>query len=257
MGRLDGKVALVTGAGSGIGRSVALLFSGEGARVAVLDWASDLGKETVAMIEEDGREAIFVEADVSKAADVQRAVQEVVHECGTIDILINNAGLNRPMAPAAEFPEEDWDVIVDVNLKGVFLCSKYVIPVMLAGGSGAIVNVASIVGLVATAGQGAYGAAKAGIIHLTKSVALDYAAQHIRVNCICPGPIDTPMTASALTGPIISYIPQRRVGQPKEVAQAALFLASDEALYITGANLVVDGGWSVRAAHPQGRDAKS
>jgi len=248
MGKLDGKVALITGAASGIGRATALLFAKEGAKVAVADYVPAGGQETVRMIEEAGGEAIFIEADVSKAADVERMVKKTVNKYGRIDILYNNAGIMGRYIFTADTPEKEWDNIISINLKGVFLGSKYAIPVMLNQGEGVIINTASTAGMMGLPGLPAYCASKAGVIQLTKTMALEYADQNIRVNCICPGGILTPMSqppdqAEALP-PFRQSQPMRRMGQPEEVARAALYLASDDSSFVTGAALVVDGGWT-------------
>ena len=247
MGKLDGKVALITGAASGIGRASALLFVEEGAKVAVADYVPAQGQETVKMIKEAGAEAIFIEADVSKAADVERMVKTTVDTYGRIDILFNNAGIMGAFAPTAKTTEEKWDLIVGINLKGVFLGSKYAIPVMLDQGGGVIVNTASTAGIEALPNLPAYSASKGGVILLTKAMAMEYGKKNIRVNCICPGGIRTPIAAaSGIVGeqsPLPGQ-PLRRIGEPEDVAQAALYLASDGSSYITGAALVVDGGWT-------------
>jgi NAD(P)-dependent dehydrogenase (short-subunit alcohol dehydrogenase family) len=249
MGKLDGKVALITGAGSGIGRATALLFAKEGSRVAVADYVPAGGEETVSMIKETGGEAIFIEVDVSKASDVERMVKAAVDKYGRIDILHNNAGITPPTAPTADTTEENWDSVINANLKGVFLGSKYVIPVMIKQGGGVIINTASGGGLVGTPGLSAYGASKGGVIQLTKAMALEYAKQNIRVNSICPGAVRTPMSKAhqadiarrqAFTRPF--RVPLGRMGQPEEIAKAALYLACDDSSYVTGAVLVVDGG---------------
>jgi NAD(P)-dependent dehydrogenase (short-subunit alcohol dehydrogenase family) len=250
VGKLDGKVALITGAGSGIGRASAILFAQEGAKVAVADYVPAGGQETVKMIKDSGGEAVFIEADVSKTADVQRMVNATVEAYGRIDILFNNAGINGPLVRTAEASEEDWDRIININLKGVFLASKYSIPVMLSGGGGAIVNTASIAGFMASPYDAAYSASKGGVIQLTKSIALEYAHQNIRVNCICPGVIETPMAEMEILPERAYYIPQKRKGQPEDIARAALYLASEDSSYVTAASLVVDGGWTAQVTVP-------
>lgn len=248
MGKLDGKVALITGAGSGIGRATALLFVKEGAKVVVVDYVPEGGEETVRMVREAGGEAIFIEADVSKAADVERMIKTTVDKYGRIDILYNNAGIMGAYTFTADTPEKNWDTILNINLKGVFLGSKYVIPVMLNQGGGVIINTASTAGMIGLPGLPAYCASKAGVVQLTKTIALEYADQNIRVNCICPGGILTPMTQlpdpAEAQPPFRQSQPMRRFGGPEEVAQAALYLASDDSSYVTGIALVVDGGWA-------------
>jgi NAD(P)-dependent dehydrogenase (short-subunit alcohol dehydrogenase family) len=248
MGKLEGKVALITGAGSGIGRATALLFAKEGAKVSVVDYVPAGGKETAKMVREAGGEAIFIEADVSKAADVEKMIKTTLDKYRRIDILYNNAGVMGAYAFTADTPEKKWDTILNINLKGVFLGSKHVIPVMLNQGGGVIINTASTAGIVGLPGLPAYCASKAGVIQLTKTMALEYADQNIRVNCICPGGIMTAMTQppgpDEPLPPFRQSQPMRRFGQPEEIARAALYLASDDSSYVTGAALVVDGGWA-------------
>jgi NAD(P)-dependent dehydrogenase (short-subunit alcohol dehydrogenase family) len=253
MGKLDGKVALITGAASGIGRATALLFTKEGAKVAVADYVPAGGQETVKMIQKAGGEAIFIEADVSRKTDVERMVKTTVNSYGRIDILYNNAGIGQRGVSMLETTEEEWDRVLNINLKGVCLGSKYVIPVMLDQGGGVIVNTASIVGLVGLPGNPAYSVSKAGVIQLTKMMAAEYGRQNIRVNCICPGAIKTPMT-EATSIPTDAYIRVqflRRAGQPEDVARAVLYLASDDSSFVTGVALVVDGGWTVSPRMPR------
>jgi NAD(P)-dependent dehydrogenase (short-subunit alcohol dehydrogenase family) len=249
MGKLDGKVALVTGGGMGIGRAITTLFVKEGAKVMVADYAPEGGEETVGMAKKAGGDASFVKADVSKAADVENMVKATVDKYGKLDILINNAGVMQVMTPTHETPDETWDRVININLKGVFLGIKYAIPEMLKGGGGVVVNAASVAGLVGMAGAPAYCASKGGVVQLTKVAALDYATQNIRVNCICPGVIWTPMV-EAITGDNEQAIaqftamePVGRMGKPEEVAQLYLFLASDDSSFITGAAVPVDGAF--------------
>lgn len=255
MGKLEGRVALITGAGSGIGRATAVLFAREGAKVTVVDCIPPGGQETVKTIQKAGGEAVFIEADVSKAADVERLVKTTVVTHGRIDILYNNAGVQEEEVSTVETTEERWDRVLGINLKGVFLGSKYVIPVMLNQGGGVIINTGSIAGLVGFPGNPDYGVSKAGVIQLTKIMAAEYGRQNIRVNCICPGAMQTPMTESA-SFPVDAYIRVqflKRTGQPEDIARAALYLASDDSSFVTGAVLVVDGGWTVSPRMPRPR----
>ena len=253
--RLAGKVALITGAGMGIGRGTAILFAREGAKVVVVDYDSVSGQETVGLIQDDGGEAIFVRADVSEPADVRAMVRAAMDKYGQIDVLYNNAGIDLPRATSVVETEiEDWDRTIDVNLKGVFLCSKYVIPEMVKRGGGVIINTASIAGLVAPPQEAAYGASKGGLVLLTKQMALDYAAHNIRVNSVCPGPMEKPTrdrlaylqedeAAMKKRQTLAQKVPLGRLCLPEDIAYAALFLASDEASLITGIDLIVDGGF--------------
>ncbi len=248
MGRLVGKVALITGAGGGIGRATALLFAREGAKVAVADFVPEGGQETVKMIKEAGGEAAFVEADVSKSADAQRMVSRTVESFGKLDILFNNAGIQSKFLMTADTPEEVWDRILATNLKGVFLGCKSAIPVMLKQGGGVIISTASAAGVIGLPGTGAYGASKAGIIGLTRTMALEYADRNIRVNCISPGTIMTAMSPGAIdpenVPPFHQSQAMRRFARPEEVATVALYLASDDSSFVTGTNTVVDGGYT-------------
>lgn len=248
--KLNQKVAIVTGAGSGIGRATALLFAREGARVIVADVVESAGRETVAQIEAGGGEAVFVRVDVSQAAEVENMVRVAVDRFGGLDVLFNNAGLTIP-AMVTETSEEVWDKSIDVNLKGVMLGCKYAIPEMLKRGGGAIINTASMLGLVASPRQAPYSAAKGGVVLLTKQVAIDYAHANIRVNCICPSEVNTPMhrkfieetpDPEATRRRLLERIPLNRVAEPEELASVALFLASADSSYITGVALPVDGG---------------
>jgi len=240
--KLKNKVALITGAGSGIGRAAALLFAREGAAVAVVDIASKGGMETVEMIKGIGGEAIFICADVSKALDVEKAVKNVAEKYGRLDILFNNAGVAQECS-IIEMSEDEWDRIINVNLKSVFSCSKYAIPYMIKQGGGVIINTASTLGLIAEPNCAAYCASKGGVIALTRALAAEYAPFNIRVNCICPGPTATPMLLKETQQQVdVSYVPLKRLGKPEEIAHAALFLASEESTYVTGSVLIVDGG---------------
>jgi len=255
MGKLVGRVALITGAGYGIGRASALLFAREGARLAVVDFAPDGGHRTVDIIREEGGDAAFVEADISVEADVRTMVKAIVDTFGRIDILFNNAGIMR-FGSTAGTTEEEWDLILDTNLKGVFLCSKHTIPLMLAQGRGVIINTSSGAGLVGSPGMAAYCASKAGVILLTKTTALEYARHNIRVNCICPGVVQTEMSDALLADlsarqAFAQSVPLGRIGQPCEIAQLALYLACDDSSYVTGAAFSIDGGGTAGVALPR------
>jgi len=249
MGRLDRKVAVITGAGSGIGIETALLFAREGAKIVVADYASEAGEATVRQIGEKGGDALFIKTDVSQASDVERMVKATVEKYGRIDILYNNAGVLGEVAFVGDATEDDWDRLMSINLKGTFLCSKYAVREMIKGGSGVIVNTASAMGFVGLPGNAAYSAAKGGIIQLTRTMALEYASSNIRVNCLCAGWVDTPMNLK-LGERIINWTvretPMKRWAKPEEIAQAALYLASDESSFVTGAALVIDGGWTAK-----------
>jgi len=247
-GMFVGKVALVTGAGSGIGRAAALAFAREGARVVVADVTVDGGQETVRAIGEPGGEALFVRADVSVAQDVSAMVERVLTTYGRLDCAFNNAGIEGEMATTVECSEENWDRTIAINLKGVWLCMKHEIPHMLEQGGGAIVNCASIAGLVGFPNMPAYTASKGGIVQLTRTAALEYAQSGIRVNALCPGVIHTPMVDRITNSDpdteaqFTAMEPIGRMGTPEEMAEAAVWLCSDAASFITGHPLVADGG---------------
>ncbi len=248
--RLQNKVAIITGAGSGIGRGIALAFVKEGAKIVVADWSEKGGQETVDLVKQQGGAAVFVKTDVSKVADIEQVVSVCLKEYGKVDILVNNAGIVRQGA-LHETSEADWDAVINVNLKSVFLASKRILPEMLKQGKGKIVNIASIAGLVGFETSGAYCASKGGIIALTRAMALEYAKNKINVNCIAPGIIKTAMTKDMLNDPAVKAgfeqaTPYPRLGEPEDIASAALYLASDESDFVTGEVLVVDGGWTVR-----------
>jgi NAD(P)-dependent dehydrogenase (short-subunit alcohol dehydrogenase family) len=256
--KLPGKIAVITGAGLGIGRATALLFAREGARILVVDYDSQSGEETVRLIEREGGQALFVRADVSNVADIEAMVQTAENAYGCIDILHNNAGIDLPRATnVVDTTVEDWDRILDVNLKGVFLCSRLVIPELIKRGGGVILNTASIAGLAPMPQEAAYGASKAGLVLLTKQMARDYAQYNIRVNSLCPGPMEGPTRdrlaflqndpqAFAKRQSFADQIPLGRMCRPEDIAGAALFLASDDAAMITGIDLVIDGGFTLQ-----------
>jgi len=250
MAKLAGKTALITGSASGIGRATALLFAQEGARVMVADCVVDGGRETVKLIRDAGGDADFVEVDVSRAAALRRMIDHTIDKLGRIDILHNNAGMQGPVMFAAEVTEEDWERVLATNLSSVFLGSKYVIPIMVKQGGGVILNTSSTMGLGGKATISPYACTKAGIISLTKSMAAEYGRFGIRVNALCPGVIDTPMGGPSAAIMDLDYVPLRRWGQPEEIARAALFLASDDAAFVTGVALPVDGGWVAEVMFP-------
>jgi NAD(P)-dependent dehydrogenase (short-subunit alcohol dehydrogenase family) len=251
MGTLEGKVAVVTGAAMGIGRSSAQIFAREGASVVVADIDEDGGRDTVRSIEEAGGRATFVRTDVSVREDVHAMVRCAVDTYGGLDCAHNNAGVAAPMAPLADYPDDGWDRTLAVMLTGVYHCLKAEIPVMLERGGGAIVNTASGVGLVAYPQQAAYTASKHGVIGLTKVAALDYGSRGVRVNAICPGTARTPMVDDAIRrDPSISahleaLHPIGRIGEASEVAEAAVWLCTPAASFVLGVALPVDGGYVV------------
>lgn len=250
MDRLKNKIAIITGGGSGIGRSTCLLFAQEGAKIVVADYVADGGSETVRQIKAAGGEASFVLTDVAKSADVQNMIATTVKTYGRVDILFNNAGIEGPSSKLANYKEEDWDRVIAIDLTAVYLGMKYVIPEMLKQGGGVIISTASVAGIVGFPGSGAYSAAKAGVINMTRMVALEYADKNIRVNCICPGIIDTPMVDRVVGGRpkerVVKAEPVGRLGRPEDIANAALFLASDESSFATGAPFIIDGGYVAR-----------
>ena len=247
-GLTEGKVALVTGAGSGIGRATALVFAREGAKVVVSDIVVEGGQETVQQIEAAGGEAIFVKADVSQAADVETLITQTVETYGRLDCAFNNAGIEGGMKLTIDCTKEEFDRTIAVNLTGVWLCMKYEIQQMLSQGSGAIVNTASAAGLVGFPGLPDYVASKHGVVGLTKTAALEYAKSGIRVNAVCPGVIQTPMVErGAQLSPgfdelALSMEPVGRFGQPSEIGEAVVWLCSDAASFVTGHPMAVDGG---------------
>jgi len=248
--KLSNKVALITGSGSGIGRASAILFSEEGAKVAVADVDRKGGEETVDMIKKRGGDAVFIEADVSKASDAEGMVKRTVDAYGKLDILFNNAGIGISFIPIEEVQESLWDKVMDINVKGVFLGCKYAVPIMKKQGGGVIVNTASISGVRPRIGLSPYSISKGAVITLTKALAIELASSKIRVNCINPVVVETPLLTKNFEGNqleeakkgMIATIPLGRIGQPEDIAKAALYLASDDSLMVTGLSLDVDGG---------------
>jgi len=256
--RLEGKVALITGAGSGIGKLTAKLFASEGAKVVVTDVVDDAGRATVEEIRADGGEAAFVHADVSKASDAEAVVRFAVDTFGGLRVMMNNAGIFHPQDDSVtNTPDDVWDKTIAINLKGVFLGCKYGIPAMLESGGGSIINVASFVAIVGAATpQIAYTASKGGVLAMTREIAVEFARKGVRANSLCPGPIETPLLQELLADPArrqrrLVHIPMGRFGQAQEIANAALFLASDESSLMTGAALVVDGGITAAYVTPE------
>lgn len=253
MSNMEGKVAIVTGGSSGIGLETALAFARNGACVAVADVDDNGGREAVQAIKETGAEAIFVKTDVSNSAQVQALVDKTLEHFGRLDYAVNNAGVGGESVHTADISDQGWDRVIDINLTGVWLCMKHEIDAMQQNGGGSIVNVASILGKVGFATAAAYVSAKHGVVGLTKTAAMEYATKGIRVNVVCPGFIYTPMLENAgmaegtdLYAQIASMHPMRRMGTPKEVANMIVWACSDEASFVTGSSLMVDGGYTAQ-----------
>jgi NAD(P)-dependent dehydrogenase (short-subunit alcohol dehydrogenase family) len=246
MKSLETKVALVTGAGSGIGRAISLLYASEGAKIVVSDIDEKGGNETISLVKEKGGDAIFVKADTSRPEDNEAVVARAVESFGGVHIAVNNAGIGGPFGITGEYPIAGWDKVIAINLSGVFYGLRYQIPAMLASGGGSIVNIASILGKAGTKGSPAYVASKHGVIGLTEAAALEYADKKIRVNSIGPGYIVTPLLDSlddTTKKALIGLHPMERLGTAEEVAELALWLNSDKASFVTGAYYNVDGGY--------------
>lgn len=247
--RLANKIALITGAGSGMGRTASVIFAKAGARVAAIDLNGDAAVETARRLQASGADAFAFRADVSKTEDVKAMVAATIEALGVPNVLYNNAGIEGEGGFLAQLSEEAFDRVIATNLRGVWLGMKYTLPHMIKNGGGSVINTASVAGIVGLRGSSAYCAAKAGVIALTRVAALEYGRYNIRVNCICPGSIDTPMVERITGGK--GMTPEAikrasvfsRVGRPEEIANMALFLASDESPFATGAPFIVDGGW--------------
>ena len=247
--RFDGKVALVTGASSGIGQATALAFGREGAKVVVAARRVQQGEETAEMIKRDGGEATFIKADISSAPEVESLMRATIEVYGRLDCALNNAGTSGNLMPAAEVSEQEWDYVINTNLKGAWLCLKHEIALMVKQGGGSIVNMSSVLGLGGTSiGASAYVASKHALIGLTKATALEYSKQGVRINAVCPGFIDTALIEVATPTPeareqLIALHPIGRLGNSEEIAEAVMWLCSDAASFVTGHAMVVDGGY--------------
>ena len=253
MGRLENKVATITGAASGMGRATAALFAREGAAVLLADVDEHGGAVAAAQIAAEGGRAAFLRADVSRSEDVRRMVETALERFGALDVLFNNAGIAGESGRLADQSEENWGRVLAINLTGVYHGMRHAIPVMLERGGGSIISTASVAGMVGWVGAAAYSASKAAVINLTRTAAIEYARWNIRVNCICPGVIQTPLLDGSHGGSIeakrdrlLRMQPMPRLGTPEDVARLALFLASDESAFVTGAAMVVDGGYTAR-----------
>jgi NAD(P)-dependent dehydrogenase (short-subunit alcohol dehydrogenase family) len=248
--KLEGKVAFVTGFGSGLGQAIAMLFAKQGAAVAGTSTTEAKGRDTVRMIESSGGKTLFRPGDVSDSKQMKALIDETVKRFGGLDIVVNSAGV-RTNGSITEITEEQWDRTIDVNLKGVFVVSRLAIPEMIKRGGGVILNIGARSGIAGQAGRAAYCASKGGMITLTEAMAMDYAREKIRVNCICPGPTRTPMVDTSTPEKLARYktrVPLGRIGDPEDIAQAALYLASDDASMVTAAILPVDGGMRLTGA---------
>ena len=248
--RLKGKVALVTGFGSGLGRAIAILYAAEGAAVMGTSTTEAKGNETLKLIRKEGGKALFRAADVSKSDQMKVVVEEAVKNFGGLDIVVNSAGV-RTTGSVTTLSEEDWDRTLNANLKGIYIVSRLSIPEMVKRGGGVVINISARSGIAGQAGRVAYCASKGGAITLTEAMAMDHAADKVRVNCICPGPTRTPMVDTSTPERLARYatrVPLGRIGEPEDIAQAALYLASDEASHVTAAILPVDGGMRLTGA---------
>lgn len=247
---LENKVAIITGAGSGIGSAIALLYAKEGASVVVSDINENGGQETVEQIQANGGNAIFIKADVSKPFDNQSLVEKTVKQYGAVHIACNNAGIGGPLAPTGEYRIDDWDKVISINLSGIFYGMRYQIPSILSSGGGSIVNMTSILGIVGTKNSPAYVAAKHGIVGLTKTAALEYADKKIRINSVGPGYILTPLLTNTLDdatmNTLASLHPIGRLGTSEEVAELVLWLSSSKASFVTGSYYTIDGGYTAQ-----------
>ena len=248
MASLSGKVAIVTGGSSGIGRATAIAFAREGAKVVVASRREKEGQETVKQVQSAGSEGFFIKTDVSKETDVSAMVEKTIATYGHLDYAFNNAGIEQIPTPLVEQTEETFDQVMDINVKGVWLCMKHQIPQMLVSGGGAIVNMSSIAGIIGAPGLPIYVASKHAVLGLTKSVALEYAKEGIRINAVCPGMIETDLLDRAFANQevkerLIAMHPIGRVGKPEEIAEAVVWLCSDKASFVTGQSLPLDGGY--------------
>lgn len=249
---LEDKTVIVTGAGSGIGRACALTFARTGARTVVADVQAESGNETVALIKENGGEATFIETDVSEARDVELLISRTIETYGGLDIAYNNAGIEPPVAKTADIVEEDWDKVISINMKSIWLCMKYEIKAMLERGGGAIVNMSSVVGFLGQPEMASYVACKHAVLGLTKTAALEYVGNNIRVNAVCPAIVATPMVDrftkgdAGVVAALTAQYPIKRLLDPQEVADAVLWLCSEKTSYLNGHSLVMDGGFSIQ-----------